>query len=423
MEHGAGPLDYRELRENWRMLVPCLAGIVLAGVNGFSLGVVIVPLEQEFGWSRAEITLGPFVIACMALVGGAFSGRLIDRFGPRRMGIVGVTLFCAALAFVSTASGDIASWWLRWALMGVAALFVIPTVWTTAINSLFERNRGMALAIALCGTGVSAAVVPSITQALVSAWGWRGAYVALGALSFAIVLPLVLLHFRSPADGRDREGASAGARALQGMDVREGFASPAFIKLTLAVLLFGVTSCALTANAVPVLVSKGVTAVEAAGLAGLVGIGSIAGRLGGGFLLDRFEARMIAALSVLAPIVSALLLLLIPETPGALAVACLLLGLSAGTEVDACAYLAARHFGMRSFGTLFGAVNGMVLFGAGLAPMLASRVYDVSGSYDTVLWVMIPVCIVAAILFLWLGPYPVFSRVERIHAEPRELPA
>ena len=91
--------------------------------------------------------------------------------------------------------------------------------------------------------------------------------------------------------------------------------------------------------------------------------------------------------------------------------ACLVLGLSIGTEVDACAYLAARHFGMRSFGTLFGAINGLLLFGTGFSPLASNYVYDVTKSYNPVLWSLIPLCVTAALLFLALGRYPVLPGV------------
>ncbi len=83
-----------------------------------------------------------------------------------------------------------------------------------------------------------------------------------------------------------------------------------------------------------------------------------------------------------------------------------IIGLSVGAEVDACAYLAARHFGLRNFGALFGAINGVMLFTNGLAPMIANYVYDVTRSYHIFLWSTLPLCSAAAILFLSIGAYP-----------------
>src|SRR5439155_17163358 len=117
-------------------------------------------------------------------------------------------------------------------------------------------------------------------------------------------------------------------------------------------------------------------------------------------------AKKVAAISVITPIFFALLLLAPYNSGWIAALACLILGLSVGTEVDACAYLAARHFGIRSLGTLFGAINGFMLFANGLAPIGASYVYDMTKSYDVFLWAMLPICLVASLLFLSLGRYP-----------------
>ena len=92
------------------------------------------------------------------------------------------------------------------------------------------------------------------------------------------------------------------------------------------------------------------------------------------------------------------------------------IALAIGTEVDCCAYLAARHFGLRSFGTLFGTLNGLMLFGNGIAPVLANHVYDVTKSYDSVLWFQIPACLGTAVLFLLLGPYPAFPTEQEAPA-------
>jgi MFS family permease len=410
MQTGGGLADsggpgVSELRQHWRVLPPCMIGITLCSVHGYSLGVMIPVLEREFGWARAEISMGMMIISMIALVGAPLVGVAIDRFGPRRIALGGIPLFCFALAMLSAAN-DVGTWWLLWILLGVGNMLILPTVWTKAINFYFDRNRGIALAIALCGTGIAATFVPSLTHSLVESYGWRGAYIGLGAIGMAVTFPLAWLLFRTPGGAEARSpGAPQLLPDVTGVSARAGFAQPRFLKLAGATLLFSVTICALTTNLVPVLIARDLAPAAAAGIAGLLGLGSITGRIVGGFLLDRFDAAKVAAISVVMPVVTVLLLLAFPQV-GVAAVACLVLGLAVGTEVDCCAYLAARHFGLKSFGTLFGAMNGLMLFGAGIAPVLANYIYDVTKSYDIVLWAQIPACLGTAILFLLLGPYP-----------------
>ncbi|CAN7180082.1 MFS transporter [Phenylobacterium sp. LjRoot219] len=398
-----------------------MAGILLCSVNNYSLGVMIGPLEREFGWSRAEISSGPLIISMIALVCAPLVGLVVDRLGPRPVGLFGVVFYCAALALLATTTADVTSWWGLWALIGLASMFVAPMVWTAAINSRFDKNRGMALALALCGTGVGAATVPLLTNSLVAAQGWRAAYVSLALISGAIVLPLVFFLFHN------LKAAPAGARPVaagrRSQEIRAELTSPSFLKLAGAALLFAIASCALTSNGVPILIGEGFDRTTAAGVAGLIGLGSIAGRLGGGYLLDRIDARKVAAVSVLAPVISVSLLLATDGSQPAAIAACLILGLSVGTELDACAYLAARHFGMRNFGTLFGAITGLLLFGNGLAPAAANRVYDVTRSYDLVLLAIIVLCVMAAGLFMLLGKYPEAVSAAADSAPPAAAPA
>jgi predicted MFS family arabinose efflux permease len=205
--------------------------------------------------------------------------------------------------------------------------------------------------------------------------------------------------------------APAVPKQVQGVSARQGFTQTRFLKLAGATLLFSITICALTTNLVPVLLARGMTPATAAWIASLLGIGSITGRLVGGFLLDRFDAKKVAAVSVAMPMITVALLLAYPDDKVA-ALACLILGLAVGTEVDCCAYLAARHFGLKSFGTLFGTMNGLMLFGNGIAPVLANHVYDVTKSYDIVLWAQVPACLGTVVLFLLLGSYPDLETAE-----------
>ncbi len=427
MRSGNRTAGASEWRQHWTMLLPCTLGVMLSSTHYYVLGVMVGPLEREFGWTRTEIFSGPFIISMIALIGGPLIGVFIDRLGPRRIALFGIPFFCSTIALIATSNGNIWTWWGLWAVVGISAMTVFPALWTTAVSSLFFQNRGKALAIALCGTGLGAALLPPITNYLVENYDWRGAYIGLAIIMLAISLPLTLIFFRSAHDNH-RMGAKAtsddvSAAVLIGVSARTGFRSLRFLKLAAAATLFAIAIAGLTANQVPILIAHGLTPARAAAIAGLMGIGSIIGRLAGGVLLDWFDAKKVAAVSVLTPCITVALLLAFPGSVPAAMAAALVLGLAIGTELDACAYLAARHFGLRNLGTLFGAINGLLLFANGLGPMMANLIFDLTRSYELYLWIVVPGFVVTAILFMMLGQYPDFDKPNEGADEAVPTPA
>lgn len=404
-----GALD--EWRAHWRVVVPCFAGIVLCSAHGYSLGVMILPIEQEYGWARAEISAGMLILSIIALVASPLAGIAVDRLGARRIALFGVPFYCTTLAMLSLAGANVVSWWALWALLAVAGMTVMPAVWLAVLNGYFFKSRGQAMAVALSGTGMGAAIYPFILNALIEWQGWREAYVILAATSVLVVFPMTYFLFRpahhtapQPLPGSEAGGGEAFLSARgQAWSMR-------YLKLAAAATIYAIACSALTANVVPVLIDQDLSPAVAAATAGLLGIGSIIGRLVGGFLLDRFNGNMVAAICVLIPIIPISILLTTDGSQAWAALACLLMGISIGTEVDCCAYLAARHFGTRNFGTLFGTINGLLLFGNGLAPFLANYGYDMMQTYDHVLLLLTPLYVVTSVLFATLGRFPVFDR-------------
>lgn len=405
-------------RQEWRSyggnLPPAVLGMTLVAVHAYALGVMIGPLEQEFGWSRAEISAGPLVTSIVTLLLAVSGGRLVDRFGPRKIALIGVPFYAAALALISTAGPSLVSWLLLYALLAVALVSVYPSVWTAAIAQRFEKNRGLALAIVLSGTGIASAVVPLLGANLIESYGWRGAYIGLGALSFILVFPLVVLLFaREKPPERPADLKLAKARPVE---TTGELVSPKFIRLAIGGVIFSLGATGLGINAVPILMEEGFSLIVAAEVAGLIGIGTITGRIVGGFLLDRIDGRFVAMGCALGALFAAIIFLATDQSRLAASIACLMLGLTAGAEYDACAYLTTRHFSPRHFAALFGLLGGLFGFTSGIAPFIANSLYGVFGNYDGILWAIIPMFVIASLMFLSLGRYP--DTVEASELEP-----
>lgn len=400
-----------EWKRGWPVVLAGALGIGVASVSVYAVGIFIEPLEKEFGWSRAQISSGQTVVSLMGALLAPFMGMAIDRFGPRRIGVIGVIAYCAALAAFSLTGPSIWTWWGLWGLLGAAAMFIKPTVWTAGVSSMFSTGRGMALSVMLCGTGLGSSLTPIVSNWLINAYGWRTAFVGLGLFWGLLVIPPIFFLFTSAKD-RHRTGAtqSVPVQHLTGVTARQGFLSLTFLRLAIAAFVTTLVIVSFTINLVPILSSQGIDRAEAAGIAGIIGLATVTGRLTGGYLLDRVNGGLVGGVSVALPIISCALLLTFPGNVSVAMAAVLVLGLSLGVELDAVAYLSTRHFGMRNFGLLFGTISGMLALATGLGPLLVSLVYDNTGSYQPALIAYIPGCVLASAMFLTLGRYPVFDK-------------
>lgn len=376
----------------------------------YSIGTFIQPLQQEFGWSRATATMGVTIVNLAVAIFCAPIGILVDRIGPRLIGVIGALLVPLAYALLGTATGGYANWILLWSLVALGSLWVQSPIWTSAVATRFEASRGLAFAVTLSGASVGAALFPLLASRLIAAYGWRFAFVALGCAWAALVVPLIFLFFRG---ARDHERAPATTlpaqtNALSGVSVSEGLRSAAFYKLLIAGAAFAFTTIGIVVHFVPVLTDSGAEPLAAAGIAALVGICAIIGRLGTGVLLDRFAGRFVGAAIFGLGIVACALLLTVGTAPVAQVMAAAMIGLTLGAEVDVIAYLGARHFGLKSFGVLFGGLVAALALGAALGPLAAGMTFDAYGTYAPFIVSAIALMAVSSLALASLGP-PRFS--------------
>ena len=136
-------------------------------------GPYIGPISENFGWSRTETTLGMTLATTIQAVLSIPIGLAVDRYGPRRFGVIGVALLCAAFAALGLANGALMQWYALWLLCAVAALPVQATVWTSAVATRFTASRGMAFAVTLCGASVATALFPVLGTWLIGRYGWH----------------------------------------------------------------------------------------------------------------------------------------------------------------------------------------------------------------------------------------------------------
>ncbi len=394
--------------------VTAALGYATSVIHIYGLGPYIEPISTAFGWSRTQTTIGLTLATLIQALCSIPIGIFVDRVGPRLLGVIGVILTCAAFALLGTATGDKANWYLLWFLMAVATLPVQATIWTSAVAARFEASRGLAFAITLCGASVAVALFPFLGTRLIAAFGWQRALIWQGAIWLAIAFPMIFFFFKGPRDDAADRGSAPviNSRDREGVSFGEGLRSSIYLRLLVASLLFTFTIIALVVHFVPILTGLGNSKLQAAGFASLVGLFSIAGRLGTGLMLDRFRGSLVGAIVFLLPVGACLLLIAGAANTTNAAIAAGLIGLTLGAEVDVIVYLTTKHFGLKSFGALYGGLLAALSIGTATGPLGASRIFDIYGNYVPFLWLTIGF-MVASSLALGSLPRPAFGEPGR----------
>lgn len=401
-----------EWRAHWVVVATAMAGMATSQIHLFSFGLMIAPLQQEFGWDRAEIASGLFIKSMIGFLLAPFVGMMIDRLGPRRIAIFGKALYCVALICFALVTKSLWTWWLIWTFLSLGISLHSSTVWVTTVTSLFSASRGLALAVTLTASGIGAFAIPLVTYLWIEDFGWRGAFVLWGVVTAIVMLPCLYLFFYSAMD-KDRMAAkSTGRRPVEdgvGISVREALRSKEIYQMCFVGFVMSFIGVALSINIVPILNTFGMDRATAATIAGLFGLSQIGGRLACGHFLDRFDARHVGATVVVIPIVAFLMIIAFGSSQYLAAAAVLLAGLAVGAEIDVLGYLGSRLFGGRNFGTLFGIMMSLTAVGSGLGPVVAGYVFDATGSYNLFLWGIIPLSFACGLSLLTLRAYPSIS--------------
>jgi MFS family permease len=401
-----------------------LSLLVAAGVRA-APGVLIVPLEAEFGWDRASISLAIAVSILTFGLGGPVSGSLVDRFGPRRVMLVG--LLMVGLGLLPLLWLD--SLWqfnLFWGLIvGVGTGAVGNVLGATIAHRWFQRHRG--LVIGLFGAAASAgqlAFLPAM-MALTVASGWRTAIGLLAIATLALLVPVfIFMRDRPEAIGLRALGDDGGPAAAnqahldRRTPLREAIRTSDFWLLASTFFVCGYTSNGLVGtHLIPHAIEHGFTEVAAAGAVGLMGMMNIVGTLASGWLTDRFDNRKLLAAYYGFRSVSLAALPLVLDFPQLLLFA-IVYGLDWIATVPPTANLTAKRFGRGSLGTLYGWIFFSHMVGAALAAYIGGFFRSIVGDYHGVFISAALLGFMAVALSLRISP-----EIARPVRAPRPEPA
>jgi MFS family permease len=407
----------RKIYSGWRVPVAAAFGIScgVTVLSAVSFGYFVKPLHSAFGWTESEIAIALTLHSGTLVCTLPWVGRLVDRFGTRNVVLPSTILYglvLASLSFLTPLKIHLYASYIALAVLGSGAS---PITYARAITLWFDRRRGMALGLALTGSGVGLAAIPVYTQFLIATFGWRNAYLGLGGLLIFIVAPIIALLLRDAPKNKTemavekREMDYDQSDLSSGFSVRESIKGWRFWVMAGSFLFLGTAIGAMHGYLAPIMAQHGLSAAEAAKVSVALGLSTILGRLLGGYLMDRIYAPIVGAVAGMAAVAAILILQGLTEYGYTALLIGGLYGLASGTEGDLLSYLTGRYFGRKNFAELYGWLAAAHMFGMMIAPLALARSAELLGSYNVALLGSAAALAVGSFVLLSLGRYPRFS--------------
>jgi len=405
----------RNLFYGWKIVGTSIVGYS-AAPGQFAvgiLGVFVIPLQLEFGWSRSDIFLSITFVTLMQAIFTPVLGRLIDNYGSKKVMMPSIFAFGLLLGGIPLFVGDLTDFYLFYAIIGVVCGGAAAVPYLRLAGAWFKKRRGLAFGLVMSGGGLGFAYTPPLVQHMVDNYGWRSGYYALAVIVIFLILPLIQLfiydhpkdlNLLPDGDLADADESAVLAGEEKKITLVELLKLPLFYQLFATFLLLTFCLYGLFSNLVPMLLDRGMDTTNAALAASTVGITIIVSRIVIGFLLDKFFAPRVGAICFIISAIGTALLAFGAVGPTAF-LAAVFFGLSVGAELDLLAYLITRYFGLSSFGMVYGVLFAAFLGGVSIGPVVYGRLFDFYGSYVHILGICSVLLVLIAISMLFLPKY------------------
>jgi MFS family permease len=366
-----------------------------------------VALLREFGWSRSLLAGAFSLFVLVHGLAGAPLGWLADRIGPRRLILVGGGVLALGLFF----TGGVSRWWQLYLAFGVVtALGVSASGWVPTvllIQRWFPNRIGTSMGVASAGIGMGIFGMGPLSQLLIEWMGWRWAFRILSALGLALVVPSALWLLREPGPRRE-PGRGRSAESHRATESREWTLATALRSLRFwglgGVFFAGsFTSQFLLVHQVAYFVDHGLTPLVAASVVGVVGLASVAGKVGWGWLSDLIGRELTFTLGFSCVVLSVGMLGLFatypwPSLPFVYGV---LIGVGYAVTAPLSPAASSDLFRGRHFGAIFGTLSLATSFGGAVGAWAGGWIFDLTRSYA---WALVAALVfaVGAPVLLWL---------------------
>jgi MFS family permease len=391
----------------------CLLGATfIPYVQAIIAPLMMLPMIGEFGWTRTQFAIATTCMFVSGAVTVLIFGRIADRYGPRIILLAGALSGGVLMLLLSRQDAQLWKLYTAYTLLGAFGSSGLG--YTKIIGTLFARHRGKALALFGAESTLALAALPLLTSTLNSQLGWRSTHVVYGIIMLALS-PVLFLVIRGPGLSsplRAVEAGSAGAPAAQA--VAEGL-TPAQIRrdrifwcVVLGAVLGRGLSVGFTAHVIAAITDKGFTAPLAARTLSIATFLGLAGTVIAGLSMDRTRTAKFMSLFSAFNALGILLFAIAGASTGGwpllltgLAIQCAAIA----AMIPGTTYLQTRFVGMRYFGEAFAMFVVVTGIAYGVTPALFGMIFDRTGSYSLVYWIMGGAAIAACALYTTLGAY------------------
>lgn len=380
-----------------------LLGCVAIGAM-FSLPVFLRPIAAETGWSITGIS-SAMTVAFIAMAFGSMAwGSLSDRVGPRFVVLAGSVLLAASLALASRTTSLLAFQLVFGIFVGgsTAAIFA-PMM--ACVTGWFDTHRSLAVSLVSAGMGMAPMTMAPLAAWLVTLHDWRTSLLIIAGLVAAIMIPTALLIRRPPALTGEEAPAASSEEAEPSMSLGEAVRSPQFITLMLTNFFCCATHSGPIFHTVSYAVACGIPLIAAVSIYSLEGLAGLGGRVAFGLLGDRFGAKRILVLGLLAQAFAALAYLSARELGTFYAVAALFGFIYAGV-MPLYAVIARENFPLRMMGTVIGGTAMAGGLGMAMGPIAGGLIYDSFASYAWLFIGSFALGIGAFLIAMTFKPFP-----------------
>ena len=370
------------------------------------LTVFVVPMSQEFGWSRTEVAGATSLGAVLGAGLAPFTGRAVDRFGARVTLVAGGLIVVAGCMYLASAQA-LAAFYVAFTAVRIADQGLIQVSASVTAGKWFARYRGRATGLVMLGSSGGVIVMAPLVQLVISLWHWRTAWVMLAGVMLVVgAVPALLLVRRQPEDMglrvdgdvasylAERPESAADEPVIRlGVIVR----TPSFWLILVSLFLVATATSGIGLHLVPHLTQQGLSAGAAVAAVSVMSIAGAVAALVYGFLAERAPPKLLLILSYLLEAASMWVLMGADNLPETYLFA-VLQGI-VGTGINTLApILWADYYGRQTLGSIFGVSRAAQVVGFAVGPLASAVVYDRTGAYNGAFLALAAVAVIAAIL-------------------------